>query len=101
MLLTMMVQSAEPLYSLFLWRQKKKKDITESYFVGWSFPVDLHLMITTCDVHLHVCVLLPLDAQSQYDAIMTLEGFLTLVGGAGVPYLRERNHHIHSVCVHL
>lgn len=35
-----------------------------------------------------MCVLLPLDTQSQYDAVMTLEGLLTFVGGAGVPHLR-------------
>ena len=39
--------------------------------------------------------MLPLDAQCQYDAIMTLKGFLTLVGGAGVPNLRgEEDIHI-------
>ena len=40
-------------------------------------------------VLLCVCVFqLPLDTQSQHDAIVALEGFLTLVGGAGVPHLR-------------
>lgn len=57
---------------------------------GWSFPLDMHLFITACVVYVHVCILLPLDTQCQYDAIMTLESFLTLVGGAGVPYLRGR-----------
>ena len=49
----------------------------------------MHLLITTC-CFVHVCNLLPLDTQCQYDAIMPLEGFLTLIGGAGVPYLRGR-----------
>lgn len=47
-------------------------------------------MITECVVFVHVCILLPLDTQCQYDAIVTLKGFLTLVGGAGVPYLRGK-----------
>lgn len=32
---------------------------------------------------------LPLDTQSQYNTIMTLKGFLTFIGGAGVPHLRR------------
>lgn len=54
---------------------------------GWgsSFPVDVRLRVCC-----FVCFLLPLDAQSQNDAVVPLEGFLTLVGGAGVPYLRAR-----------
>lgn len=31
----------------------------------------------------------PLDTQSQHDAIMTFQSFLTFVGGAGVPHLRK------------
>lgn len=57
---------------------------------GWSFAVDVHFMMRVCVVYVHVCILLPLDTQSQYDAIMTFQGFLTLVGGAGVPHLRGR-----------
>lgn len=87
MLLTMMVQSAEPLYSLFLWRQKKIK-LSHALGKGCqgheSYDPSLY-------VYMQVCILLPLDTQSQYDAIMTLKGFLTLVGGAGVPYLKRKD----------
>lgn len=67
-----------------------KKDFTESRCGGTGHS-QLHVMITACAAYVHVCILLPLDTQRQYDAIMTLEGFLTLVGGAGVPYLRGIN----------
>lgn len=56
----------------------------------WLVIVDMHLMITVFVVYVNVCILLPLDTQRQYDAIMTLESFLTLVSGAGVPHLRGR-----------
>lgn len=36
----------------------------------------------------YICSL-PLDTQSQYDAIMAFQSFLTFVGGAGVPHLRK------------
>lgn len=55
---------------------------------GKASHSQLYMHVTECVVLVHVCILLPLDTQRQYDAIVTLEGLLTLVGGAGVPYLR-------------
>lgn len=80
----MMVQSAEPLYSLFLWREKR---VT----VRVEVEGHMHLMITATTVNVHVWILLPLDTQCQHNTIMTLKGFLTLVGGAGVPHLRKKS----------
>lgn len=62
---------------------------------GKLFPVGMNLnRVCMC---VNVYVMLPLDTQSQYNSIMTLEGFLTLVGGAGVPHLtvsKEMQKHI-------
>lgn len=54
-----------------------------------------YVLYILCSKHLCafvcVCVFSPLDTECQYDAVVTLQGFLTLVRGAGVPYLRKRN----------
>lgn len=57
---------------------------------GESFPADMHLMTVAFIVYAKNSILLPLDTECQYDAIMTLEGFLTFVGGAGIPHLRGK-----------
>lgn len=38
---------------------------------------------------------LPLYAQCQYDAVVTLKGLLAFVGGAGVPHLRGNTDGLH------
>lgn len=50
----------------------------------------MHLMTAAFIVYVKNSILLPLDTECQYDAIMTLEGFLTFVGGAGIPHLRGK-----------
>lgn len=46
----------------------------------------------------YICSL-PLDTQSQHDAIMTFQSFLTFVGGAGVPHLRKNKKIVVLICV--
>lgn len=51
-----------------------------------------------------VSVELPLDAQSQNDAVVSLQGFLTLVGGARVPHLTANQQYIEwivLICLYL
>lgn len=64
--------------------------MSQALSTGKLFPADMHLMTAAFIVYVKNSILLPLDTECQYDAIMTLEGFLTFVGGAGIPHLRGK-----------